>query len=49
MGSTRLTMDVPGHGRQEEANPDGIGELLSDRQTLRWLDIRDPGPPGVPE
>ena len=37
-------MDVPGQGWREESNPDSIGDLLSDRQNLLWLDICDPGP-----
>ncbi len=37
-------MDVHGQGWREESNPDSIGDVLSDRQNLLWLDIRDPGP-----
>ena len=42
MGSTRLTVDVPDHGWQENVSPDSIGELLGDSRAVLWLDIRDP-------
>ena len=44
MASTRLTMDVTGRGWQEEVDPGCIGEVLSSRDNLLWLDIVDPGP-----
>ena len=42
MGSTRLTVDVPDRGWQENVSPDSIGELLGDSRAVLWLDIRDP-------
>ena len=47
MGSTRLTVDTPCQGWQDEVSLDRLGELLSDRQNVLWLDIRDPGPPEI--
>src|SRR5215213_2536479 len=44
MASTRLTVDVPGQGWQDEVSLDRLSDLLADRQILLWLDIRDPGP-----
>jgi magnesium transporter len=44
MASTRLTVDVPGQGWQDEVSLDRLSDLLADRQNLLWLDIRDPGP-----
>jgi magnesium transporter len=44
VATTRLMMDARGQGWQEAVDPGRVGELLSDRGNLLWLDICDPGP-----
>lgn len=44
MATAQLTMDVPDRGWHETVDLDCLGGLLTDRRSLLWLDICDPGP-----